>query len=264
MLLWRAQRPDSHDMNEYHRMQYLDAMGIDCFVPRYVLPNARQSEPCESSPVTDITSTKSASVEPSLVDEVGHIVEFSGEVVETLPEANVPAAQVSLNEHDIEGAVLEAAEFSLALWRVSPQIQVVDSHHRGSALPTDSLLANMLTATHLLPLDLPTAEYLCWPMMQNQEDTSWSAAQQMVRGFFEGRFIQHPVSYILVFGDAAYNAVIGGKQAFSDCLFSLMPVEEFSSHALVLPDLFELLHKPLLKRRVWLSLRGIQKTLGGC
>jgi len=34
-------------MNELQRLEYMEAMGVDCYVPRLVLPGAKPSEQCE-------------------------------------------------------------------------------------------------------------------------------------------------------------------------------------------------------------------------
>ncbi len=256
-------------MNELSRMQYLHTFGIDCFVPRFILPAAKVSGPCSLSPSV-APEAASGGVEGFSVRAVPAPENHRGRSDETTagePGATAPAnsAPQRILSPVVEMAVSSqaSARFSLALWRVSASLQVIDSHRRGEALPTHALLQNMLAATELLASDLPKAEHLHWPMVETHHDASWTAARQMAQGFFEGRFAENPVVRLLLLGEDAFNVVLGGEEAFAESIFSRVAVEAFGATALVLPSLSELLSEPQLKCRAWLVLQTLREDAGG-
>lgn len=73
-------------MNEYQRMQYLEAMGVDTFVPRLHLVNAKPSLQCE---FTTLPKASAISAEQPLTNLQGQAdpeTEFSSETVRSLNE----------------------------------------------------------------------------------------------------------------------------------------------------------------------------------
>lgn len=60
-------------MNEQRRMQYLDAMGIDMFVPRFVLAGAALSSQCELPVAKQAAAPAVAKGVASVLDGIGEI-----------------------------------------------------------------------------------------------------------------------------------------------------------------------------------------------
>lgn len=269
-------------MNEQRRMQYLDAMGIDMFVPRFVLAGAALSSQCELPVAKQAAAPAAAKGVASVLDGIGGDIGGAvGGSVGSAAAANEPAQErtsraplglvsepekpkpqksasstVSSILADLQAktVVKPSAKFFLQLWRVHADLLVVDSRKPGQALPTDTLLTNILKAYGQLPQSLPRAEKLQWPMVDDAtKDHSWTAAQEMVQSFLEGRLLSNPVKHILLFGDDAIRAVLGGdaeqSKAPQECFHR--PADAFACEAYCMPSLGEILLQPLLKRPVW-------------
>lgn len=233
-------------------MQYLDAMGIDSFVPRFLLPGANAPIPCSLSAVPEGTSDQQDK------PDIAPVVEGF---------ASVPLVQSGpTSEDDTESASASvenqaSASFSLALWRVGERLQVIDSRQSGDALPTQSLLGNILSVIGMSIPPLSNVEILHWPMHAKAQDKSWCAATQMVQGFLEARFADKPVSHLWLFGEDACRAVLGAQAAVG--LFQRQRLETLAVDAIVLPSLGALLYRPELKIDVWRALKGFESESDG-
>ncbi len=316
-------------MNEATRMQYLDAMGIDMFVPRLILPAAKLSSQCllpdapayeeqaaklantaqdgsQTSTVQSVgtlrvldalrdssTANRDSSVDNSVAltvtsdntlpnssslpsDGISPSVALNTAKTQsataekgTVVNARVPtllmpeqAAQVheitngNRAKHDapIHSAgefLSQPAQFMLNLWRVSPDILVVDSQKNIEPLPKEQLLHNILRAIYI-EQRLPKADVLNWPMVKGMsKDNSWQSAQEMVSYFLEGRLYTSPVKYIFIFGADAQKAILNAQPEDKN---GSMMLTELGSKALYFPSLVDMLLKPKLKNGVWQAL----------
>ncbi len=270
-------------MNELQRMQYLDAMGIDSFVPRFLITGAKPPVLCALPEPSDQPELASADSLNRIALDIGK--QTIGQVMlgERTDENLVSEEKASPSNVDAEGPSsndtssndnsasktdpvktdVKAVAFSLAAWRPSKDVFVVDACQPGDALPTHSLLSNMLQSLELLELNLPKAEILHWPMVQGPHDASWSAAIQMVRGFLDGKLLTQPAERLLLFGKDAVKAVIGEDFDWLNTVYKSIPLAEFDCEATILPSLTELLYKPELKKHVWLALKRIDTAAHG-
>lgn len=282
-------------MHERQRMQYLDALGIDMFVPRVILPHSKAIEQCELPALADDAGTPATAYpEDSLPPEVT----TSGTHASTrasvgIPDAGVaprgdaqaaesivsnildrvdapktksvkPEPKADIAQHEqaptqaasVQPPVAEATAFSLSLWRIAPGVQVIDSRNVGEALPTHALLHNIVAAMKFSSSPLPGAEILNWPF-PGAQDASWQAALQMVQGFFEARIIQQPTPKFWLMGESAYRVMTGDAEGYRERLYQEIPLQDFSASALILPSLAEILFDANLKRPVWLALQKV-------
>lgn len=237
-------------MNELLRMRYLDAVGIDVFVPRYELPAALVSVPCllpevvagDQAPPVVVAKGLERSGGPLVSVEalLTHAVPLPKTASETLDVA--VAAEVAL-------ATPEKVRFSLAVWRVSEALLAVDSREVGAALPTDALLANIVCACGVSS-GSPVIDNLAWPLVDVPgKPQGWSEARDMVATYLEGKLAK-PVVFMLLFGKDAYSA-IAGRDDYVETLWRSTTVEAFGCEALVFPSLADLLRDPKSKRRLW-------------
>lgn len=288
-------------MNELNRMQYLESIGIDSFVPKYILPAAKTavlcplpvvtetiaiggieksstlafsgiSEPHNLSGILDNSSDSSDFVDVSKVNELKdnllrndvlkNIDKTSNEISHNSINSEVSSAEII--EDLVLSARVEAAKFSLSLWNIGDDIFVIDSRGSGDALPTQGLLINILRAIGQLPANLINAEILNWPMglMEGKHDTSWSAARQMVQGFIEARIFDKPTPVFLLFGKDTCSAVLGEEINFEENLYRQVSIETFSADAIILPSLADILYLPLSKVKVWQSLKSYNFAAG--
>ncbi len=272
-------------MNEQQRMQYMEAMGIEMFVPRLALPNALLSIPCPlpiadsvgnadgevlkealikdsstSHTLPDIASGETSPADkagmPSICweDEIQKHKPTVGSRVTQNHIAESPSTDQAAKESEVEW---ERVSFTLHLWHLD-SIMVVDSHQSGDALPTERLLTNMLISAGLLPVRLPSTEALVWPLVNSRpQDQSWLAARQMVSAFVDSRLSQKPVKQLLLLGENAYNAFVGNGQTFADRSYQTVSIDDLSLPATVLPSLAKILYEPTLKRKVWRALQPL-------
>ncbi len=279
-------------MNERQRMQYLETMGIDCFVPRFILPEAKSSSLCElpvandparSFPVEGIvpaadlsqgglsapamSESRSNTGSPDLSRAGGPKRISIDDIIDAAPSAAID----EISGKDVGGETVQAlvdsltdkpkeeVRFSLSLWHVD-NIQIIDSRKPGDALPTDALLSNILLAVGGLTLQLPRVERIDWPMVETASDKSWNAAREMVQGFLEGRLFARPVSHILLFGQDACAAVLGKEVDFIQQRYQSIAVDAFGASAIVLPSLADILRAPKFKADVWRALSILSRA----
>lgn len=284
-------------MNERQRMQYLEVMGIDTFVPRFLLSGAKASGVCELPVITESVTSEpnkaltslgitegvgpsvAASLQPTIeAGNKGARSESSGlervsieGIISSKPELgqgqeeqakadNNKADKPALDLKSLVSAQVpkEQIRFSLALWHVG-NLQIIDSRKQGDALPTDALLTNILSAFGCLDSHLPKVEMLHWPMVETAQDNGWCAAKEMVHGFLDGRLMAKPASHILLFGQDAFQSVLGEASDADDASFlkaqyTAVHVEAFDATAIILPSLADILRQPSSKLDVWRSL----------
>lgn len=266
-------------MNELNRMQYLESMGIDSFVPRYLLPAAKSAVLCplpvalekaKASPLSNVieaqTQNPSEAVNQSPDILIGNTLR--NDVLKNIDKISIDTTDEPIKneintaeiiEEVVLSAKVEAAKFSLSLWNIGDDIFVIDSRRQGDALPTQGLLTNILRAMGRLPLNMLNAEILNWPMVETH-DASWPAARQMVHGFIEARIFDKPTPLFLLFGQDACSAVLGEMLDFDENLYQKVSIDVFSADAVILPSLADLLYLPLAKAKVWQSLKDYKSS----
>lgn len=273
-------------MNELQRTEYLEQMGIEVFVPRFVLPAAKASvlallpvaekiATAEEAPVNlrcagiatfSPASDSGVAAEPPTPRKVsGVVTDILGalgggksssvdSVVKEVAAKNEPL--VALGQPSEPKIASEHVEFSLSLWRVSESLLVIDTRHPKQALPTSGLLSNILFAKGLKQR-LPAPEVLSWPLFDHAESRGgWSEAGEMVNAFLNARVGVQPVQYIWLMGESAYNSVAHSQSKnYTEQIGAALDMPEFSALALVLPSLTDMLLTPELKRQTWNAIR---------
>jgi len=237
-------------MNEQRRMQYLEAMGIDMFVPRFRLVQAKASVRA-SLPVA-----AQVPVAPKTISDVEQMLETEARDIATPSTSGArrfQSPEVAAVETPTSTSEARVA-FNLSIWRVSATVLVIDAHQEGTGLPVERLLFNIFQACGLR-ISIPRADILRWPVVETPgKPMGWSAAREMVANYLEGKLLPQPVATMLLMGEAAVKAVAPGAGEYSECCFAGVSVDAFACEAVVLPSLAEILHRPLLKRQVWACL----------
>lgn len=269
-------------VNEQQRMQYLDLLGIDMFVPRWVLPAAKASvfaplpearvsgvqEPVSPVAAPSAASTLEASVaqpQRQTADELVSVGAILSELGVKAPSANSeakPRAEVidgnkSTLVSELSQSQPLAVSFSLSIWRVSEQLMVLDSRLPKEALPTQALLQNILAAKQLR-LASAKPEIINWPMFSGLDHSGgWDTASEMVCAFLRARLEQQAVKYLWLLGQDAYAAVMAGPENYSADLGRLQSHDEFATALVFLPSLADMLKTPELKRLTWHAIRDL-------
>lgn len=268
-------------MNELQRMEYLSAMDVSTFVPRWVLPGARLSVQASLPVATQVdleqgdSRPSAAAVTPMQTSAYGASGQAKPEARRTEAAEGVLSdllgsslggspgqARVQKTASQIGQKVvveessdnLKPVRFSLNLWRINPALLVVDSHVPKAALPTVSLLRNILAAKQLR-IKLPAADTLAWPMFKGHfEQGGWQGAREMVSAFMQTRLEQKPVKYVWLMGEDAFNAMAPSVGQYQQYLGKALDVPQLGCLALVMPSLTEMLQNPLSKKTAWQAL----------
>lgn len=251
-------------MNEHLRMQYLDALGIDMFVPRVILPNSAPLTQCElpvviKEPGAQTLHDSSAPVR-NLVAAISNAANSEPVSPKDRASERPPVSEIGQREvlpqlmpqETAAEAANEVAKFSLLVWRVSQNLLVIDSHEPGAALPTERLLTNMLIAAGLMTLNLPKAQPLMWPLPGYQGNFGWAAAREMVNEFIGTLLAEKPFQQLLLLGEHSQKLMV--ESAFEREPRESVLLAELSLKAYSLPSLADILRKPALKRIVWETL----------
>ena len=231
-------------INERQRMEYLEAMGIDTYMPRLVLPNAPEvfrvqapemdrelaaNEPVVSwvdqllpvgsggvdtvetvdKPDTLISADSVASAGSGAAD--GKALQKASEdaLASIREKPSIKASSVKSEKPVVEKAVdvQPAIEpFSLSCWSVPGDVLVVDSRHPEQALPTEQLLVNIVVALGYPRFQLPEAEVVRWPLMNHRlVDRDEHSARTTVQFTVEGFLRKYGLKKLLLLGaEAAY------------------------------------------------------------
>ncbi len=228
-------------MNELQRQQYLDALGIDSYMPRWVLPMApapvlcqpvtAQPERAGSVPPQPVATEVMAQTTPAPAERVESAALTASapqsEASATVADARqvlaamatpTPAAEPSTDTGVAGRAVAplsaatanaETPRFALSLWRIGASLMVIDSRQAELALPTEPLLSNILLALGFPQQRLPRAEVMRWPMYENHlAPQGEEAARETIVAMLEALLEQQPVPYLLLMGADACHYVL--------------------------------------------------------
>lgn len=307
-------------MNELHRMQYLDAMGIEMFVPRKILPAAKASAQCAVSYLPqstgdggltaslpkDLAVNAQASLQPkaqpkslsrlqsslqSNPAEVSALNAALNDVVsKKQPEEQQPAKQLrppsaapnlrSVGDvlGDPQGAPQASSadqtlqqfnrqkktkllRFNLSVWAFDNGAVFIDSHEPRAALPTTTLLRNIIAAIMpgVLTGNLPKPDTLAWPIDELGVPNSreLEQAREMTQAYIASRFAKTQPKRLFLMGESAFNMLAfdsADTTTFTGELpdyGAVLTPSHLPCRAVYLPSLAQLLNEPLLKRFIW-------------
>lgn len=258
---------------EQLRQHYLEAMGIESYVPRWPLPGAAASPVPLDEPVNDefggeeLESVQhSAPVQPDVAAIAAGLKPASGarprievelEAEERNPRAATPAT---------EAAATRPLRFTLNVWQVSEHILVLDSR-QDLALPVGRLLHNMATALGFGSDGVSAPENFRWPLTDGAErdaGQSESDARAGVQAFLAARAARRPLRYVLLMGAPAVRFALHKNQqpdgSFRALLGKTLPLEIDGVHleAIALPSLANMLQYPESKAAVWAAIKHLR------
>ncbi len=234
-------------MNEIQRQEYLSALGVDTYIPRWVLPNAPASVACEwpvealdtaigaetvvghelgnvagqvratALPSTDGSSSASAPGAADLLGQLGG--EPAAVAVKSKPKADSESLADPLVANQpartppaavpASTPTSEVPRFSLNLWRVSDDLLVVDSRQVELALPTDRLFHNMIFALGYRLAGPLQAEVLRWPLVEHSlEPQGELQARDMLHAYLDAQSLRQPFKHLLLMGEAAAKYIL--------------------------------------------------------
>ncbi len=267
-------------MNELQRQQYLDALGIDTYMPRVILPYSPIPIACDISFLPETFGVDASSVMPSAIQSMPTPVTvalsqltnksaggFSGDVLSVLadkPQSSVVASEsvAALVDKLAEKVKIPSAApaFALSIWRVSDSLLVVDSRQAQLALPTEPLLINILVALGYPRQPLPKADVVRWPMLSGPGvDQSEASAREMLEAYLDSRLMPQPGTRLLLMGADAARYVLPVAQMVENTVpfgQSFM-LEALQANAIVVPSLADMLLAPASKRLTWQAIQPL-------
>ena len=265
-------------MNELQRTEYLTALGITSYMPRFRLPLAPEPvqaplpAPLSESPspaaggaaalLADMPPAQSAvpdarqppqsvpaSQPPAVPGMEGPGSEAMDRVIgsittETRIASPAAPARVAAPQQSVE-------PFVLSCWWLGEELLAVDSRTPGAALPVESLFGNMARALgwHQLASE---RDRLKWPPAENPFAAAAGAddARDICGSWLQAACSRKPVKSIWVMGDAA-------RQFCAPVPLEQPVVEWQGIRVVAMPSLSELLLEPARKRDVWQLLRRV-------
>ncbi|WP_347330838.1 hypothetical protein [Marinimicrobium locisalis] len=248
-------------MNEYQRQAYLDALGVEQYVPRWLLTVAPEPRACplpeevapepQVAPASDKAAPAPKSVAPTPVSEVldGMRREPSRQ---RAPEKPTP---------EPASPAVEPAEpvtpFTLSIWRSPLPVLVLDAREPRAAFPTDRLLRNLLNALGPHDAQRVIEEILPWPLVNNPAvRLTAEDARAELHTWLEAELATGSVRYVLLMGANAARYFLPEGQSYSEALGQVQTLSRFNVSALVAPSLIELLRDPARKRSLWQALQA--------
>ena len=258
-------------MNELQRAEYLSALGVPSYMPRFVLPLAPPPRQAELPPAEEAGSSPANPLPRSAAQIRAVLAPEETPVPETAPQPpSAPAApaddavlrQVGEITRETRASqspapVAEVAPppqqvepFVLSCWWLGEELLAVDSREPGAALPVETLFNNMARALHWHQLPREQ-DRLKWPLAQNRFGPAASAAEarDTCSIWLEAASARRPVKSIWLMG----------SQAREFC--APLPLDEEITEwqgmrILAMPSLSELLRQPERKRAVWQLLQS--------
>ena len=251
-------------MNELQRQAYMDAMGVDCYIPRLNLPGAPDSVLCEM-PALVVAPENNTAVPSETVTPVAKGKNGSAAAMQALMEDAEP--QPSRSQQSVKAVTEELVsttsanpipQFSLSIVRAS-NILIVDNGLPGHINPTDylQLLHNILFAVGAGKQQLAIDSFI-WPMVNNaQVDQSETAARQTLEAFLSRQVEQLQAKAVMVMGDTAINFISSEPLATG----TLHTHPQWQVPVICTGSASPLLDDPSLKRAVWNDLQPLLQLL---
>lgn len=263
-------------MNEIQRMQYLSALDVDSYMPRFILPNAADVKLCKlpvatvaNSPINDAApvevdhQSRPTSFTPSS-DAIKAAADVLASLGSTAAKSTAKSAEpdkkaVETLVPTVDPAVQPAVSidaFSLSLHRIG-RLLLIDTRQIDMPLPTDRLLANITLALGYKAQDQAAVEILNWPFSSGNTAMDAESARTDLQAFLDGRLLNSNIDTLLLLGVSAATYILPKNCEYAASLYTKIDLSEFSINALVAPSLNELLQNPALKEPLWRVLRDI-------
>ena len=249
--------------NETQRRAYLQAMQVDVWVPRVVLPHAAPSDPALLAEALDSSADERKDPVAAVADVLGkpaaptarpapieaprvRLVEPAPKPVAVEPVADVPVP-----------AATPVPRFTLQLLRAGACLLLVElptGEPFASRDPAYLLLKDILRASGLpdAPQQVGDGEPVRWPLIRGGSlDQGEQAACDYVQGLLLAELEQAPCACLWLVGPAALR--YAGEADPLKCNQELSI--EGLGVALVMPALDRLMDEPDQKRALWAAIR---------
>ncbi|WP_299598436.1 hypothetical protein [uncultured Microbulbifer sp.] len=260
-------------MNELQRTEYLTALGVTSYMPRFCLPLAPEPlqallpPPLDESPVT-VAPAAAAMAAAGVAVATATTSSEATAAADSTPAAPSPdvgrvigsiAAEVRVTSAAAQQATpvappqRQVAPFVLSCWRLGDEVLAVDSREPGTALPIESLFGNIVRALGWQQLESERNK-LRWPLAENPFAAAAGAddAKDTCSSWLEAACLRNPVKSIWLLGQQAQEFCAPVPLEVGE------PVNDWQGISILsMPSLTELLQEPARKREVWNLLRKL-------
>lgn len=242
-------------MNSSRRLQYLSAMGIDCWLPYQQLPGAAPGRVWRRQVINKHREPPPAQPLPGLADSAASLMLATAERRHNPKSAKLPAtAATPLPASPAEAASADA--FRLGFYTSTSSLLVVDQVVE--AAPQRQLIGNLLFALGHTELAHNQPDYFDWPVANDRRGLDLSP-HEMVYGALQRLLEQHNPRQILLLGALAAQHVLGiasadfipGMALESSPLYAGVSLIGTHSSAAMLEN-------PLLKAETWQHLQSLR------
>lgn len=273
------------------RQYYLQNLGIDCYFPRSELPGSAVSniysdqdqivddqEAALSSDEYFQNSSQGAEADASDVSQRESTSGLASEaknkaagLVKASFDLDTPAKTRSVNRDETavsnQSGKAVVHHFSLAVWRLNSKLMVVDSRNTRLALPTTTLLANILHALDYSEA-LPNFDTVRWPLASDRSRNT-SSSEEEARDFFQAylqaQFQKNASETVLLMGAHAARYGLSDEQWSGAGDDPQKEAEILGKHftlgttqkAIVVPSLAAMLQKSQLKAITWRAILNL-------
>lgn len=260
-------------MNELQRQAYMQAMGVDCYMPRLQLPGAAVSQLCQlpvvdekpSSTATELETDNAASPLPSDNNTTGNGSAAAMQALLGEPQVAINTAKVKAVDVEAEVSLASTPlakqnipHFSLSIVRGN-NILLIDDGLQGHINPAEylQLLQNMLFALGAGSQQLAIDAFV-WPMVKNSHvDQSETAARQTLDAFLAKQVQQLQARFIILMGDTPASYI--GEQRLPEG--TLIEQPQLSVQVIRTLSASQMLLDPTVKAVVWAQLQPLYLAL---
>lgn len=238
---------------EIRRLQYLEAMGVESYIPRQALPGGLASvefdgqksfaEPLAAVPNVMIADKSALQ---KLQQDLGS------------PQRKVPAAQKIIDGSALTGAPVniprvtaEVVQFQLAIFQpVREFLVLVPAQHTDTVhlqLLKNILLAIAVKSDNLIPVD-----NFVWPPRVTggaNINRGFQAVQETLQALLEGYQLKSGIKHVLFFAGTLADKLFPAEMTADQMLTRL--------NVLTLPDLQQMLEDGAHKKITWQKIRSL-------
>ncbi|HEY7884155.1 MAG TPA: hypothetical protein VIC08_04320 [Cellvibrionaceae bacterium] len=252
-------------MNEVRRQQYLQTLGIDSYMPRVLLAHAPLPRLCElpvisaEQDMAEHLPEAAAAVAPSRTNAAPVSV---AKVLHDLGVDNQSAKKEQRSQNPLQDRpVVEViTPVYLHVWRHEPGYLMIDDCPPGMALPTPTLLANILAALSGEKINIASAERMRFPVKAELDSLySPEAVRQDLHAWLAEEVSQHQYTEVWLLGDMArYFLAPDSRLAENMWRYHSISIHEpaITLRTLIAPSLSHLLYNPLDKARLWQTIQS--------
>ena len=269
--------------NELRRQAYLEAMGVESYLPRLLLPGARPSVLCElpdwasvsvqsagQAPAGEpVAAAPAAPVSQGATAPAGR--SGAADIQQLLDGADVPkraqrvASGVAVTQ---QRAAAEVPHFSLSLVRAG-RVLLVDDGLSGEVDPRAylQLVHNLLFALGVAAREL-SLDVFSWPLtrVRGHVDQSQTAAREALTAYLAKQLELCGGSYLLLMGETAgsyvlNDATLGDAPGDGRRGNVLLPHPQLPARCLLTASAARALNDAMLKPLIWRDIQPLAAAL---